>query len=300
MRPHSTTTTTDLAPPGLGGRHRRLAAPGAAEPTGAAPLSAAPGTSIAVSYADLPPALDLVPYAVVDVPVDTELEVGTNVPQAAVLADGGVILVEESSPTAYLVGRDGSASSVALDVTPKFIVATPGPVVYGLDAPPDGALEFVAVSLTGANAGQVVARQPVADPALYLELPIGTFGSTAAGVVDRVRQPGAVMIGHVDMAGNPVTVDAAALWTIDGDNVVSDGSRQWSLAIERHPDAHAAVRRRVAAGPDVRRRRCLLDLPRAADRGRRVLHHGAGHRRAQPGRHRRLAHDPHRLAGRRQ
>ena len=50
----------------------------------------------------------------------------------------------------------------------------------------------------GPNAGQVVARQPVADPSLYLELPIGTFGSTADGVVDRVRQPGAVMIGHVD------------------------------------------------------------------------------------------------------
>ena len=239
MRPHSRRLLPIWLRPGLAVAIAAVAAPGAAEPTGAAPLSAAPGTAIAVSYADLPPALDLVPYAVVDVPVDTELEVGTNVPQAAVLADGGVILVEESSPTAYLVGRDGSASSVALDVTPKFIVATPGPIVYGLDASPDGALQFVAVSLTGANAGQVVARQPVADPALYLELPIGTFGSTAAGVVDRVRQPGAVMIGHVDMAGNPVTVDAAALWTIDGDNVVSDGSRQWSLAIERHPDAMA-------------------------------------------------------------
>ena len=140
MRPHSRRLLPIWLRPGLAVAIAAVAAPGAAEPTGAAPLSAAPGTAIAVSYADLPPALDLVPYAVVDVPVDTELEVGTNVPQAAVLADGGVILVEESSPTAYLVGRDGSVSSVALDVTPKFIVATPGPVVYGLAAAPDGAL----------------------------------------------------------------------------------------------------------------------------------------------------------------
>ena len=153
--------------------------------------------------------LNLVPYAVVDVPVDAELEVGTNVPQAAVLADGGVILIDEQVPTAYLVGRDGSASTVALDVVPKFIVATPGPVVYGLEPTEGTGLEFVAVSLTGLNAGQVVARQPVADPSLYLELPVGTFGNTADGVVDRVRQPGAVMIGHVDVTGAPVSVTPA-------------------------------------------------------------------------------------------
>ena len=86
---------------------------------------------------------------------------------------------------------------------PKFIVATPGPVVYGLEPTEGARLEFVAVSLTGSTAGQVVARQPVADPSLYLELPIGTFGSTADGIVDRVREPGAVMIGHVDCHGAP-------------------------------------------------------------------------------------------------
>ena len=203
--------------------------------TSAAPP--APGEPIAVSYADLPPALNLVPYAVVDVPVDADGEFGTNVPQAAVLADGGVILIDERVPTAYVVGRDGSASTVALDVVPKFLVATPGPVVYGLEPSEGGALEFVAISLTGDTAGQVVARQSVADPSLYLELPIGTFGSTADGVVDRVREPGAVMIGHVDAAGNPVSVDAGPLWTINDDGVVSDGSQQWALAIERHPNS---------------------------------------------------------------
>ena len=192
-------------------------------------------TPIAVSYDALPPALDLVPFAVVDIPVAPELQVGTNVPQAAVLADGGVVLVDEQQPIAYLVGRDGSTSSVALDGSPKFIVATPGPVVYGLQSTAGGALEFVAISLAGANAGQVVARQAIADPSPYLELPVGAFGNTADGVVDRIRQTGAVMIGHVDVNGAPVGTVAGPLWQIDADNVVTDGSRQWSLAIQRHP-----------------------------------------------------------------
>ena len=118
----------------------------AAEPPTAAP--------IAVSYDALPPALDLVPFAVVDIPVAPELQVGTNVPQAAVLADGGVVLVDEQQPIAYLVGRDGSTSSVALDGSPKFIVATPGPSCTDSRVQRrGGALEFVAIALTGANAG---------------------------------------------------------------------------------------------------------------------------------------------------
>jgi Putative peptidoglycan binding domain len=202
----------------------------------AAAAPAPPGAPITISYADLPPALNLVPYAVVDVPVDTELEVGTNVPEVAVLADDGAILVDEGGSNAFLVGRDGSVSSVALDVLPRFIVATPGPVVYGLAEAGGGGIESVAISLMGANAGQVIARQPVVDPSRYLELPLGAFGNTAAGVVDRVRQPGAVMVGHVDVTGSPATVPAGPLWTINGDNVVSNGSRQWTLAVERHPE----------------------------------------------------------------
>ena len=44
------------------------------------------------------------------------------------------------------------------------------------------------------------------------------------------------MIDHVDVSGVPVTVDAGPLWQIDENNVVTDGSRQWPLAIERHPE----------------------------------------------------------------
>ena len=142
----------------------------------------------------------------------------------------------------------------------------------GWNPPRRSGLEFVAISLTGPNAGQVVARQPVADPSLYLELPLGTFGNTADGVVDRVRQPGAVMIGHVDAAGMPATVDAGPLWQIDADDVVSDGTRQWTLAIERHPDwrrsspASPLLRRRrtapVSTGPTLGRRSKATSSPR--------------------------------------
>ena len=198
--------------------------------------AAAPATTVAVSYDDLPPALSLVPYAVVDVPVESASEVGTNVPEVAVLPDGGAILVEDTLSTAFLVGRDGTVSSVALDVVPHFVVATPGPVVYGLAEAGGGGLEFTATALSGPTAGRVVARQPVADPSVYVELPLGTFGNTADGVIDRLRQPGAVMLGHVDAGGHPADVEAGPLWQIDADNVVSDGTRQWTLAIQRSPN----------------------------------------------------------------
>ena len=48
------------------------------------------------------------------------------------LSDGGAIVVDGRTATAFLVGHDGSVSSVRLDVVPRFVVATPGPVVYGL------------------------------------------------------------------------------------------------------------------------------------------------------------------------
>jgi peptidoglycan hydrolase-like protein with peptidoglycan-binding domain len=208
----------------------------AAAPAGAAAAQPAEDP-IAVSYTDLPPALNLAAYARVDVPLEPAAATAAGVPQAAVLPDGGVILVEDTTATAYLVGRNGRWSSVPLEVVPRFIVATPGPVVYGLaESTAAGGLEFVAIALLGDNAGRVVARRPVADPARYLELPVGVFGNASAGVVDRIRDPGAVMIGHVDVAGNPVRYRFPPLWQLGGDDVVRAGSQAWRLAIERHPD----------------------------------------------------------------
>jgi peptidoglycan hydrolase-like protein with peptidoglycan-binding domain len=200
---------------------------GAAAPAAAAPDEAAP---IAVGYTDLPPALDLVPYATVAVPAGAEL------PEVAVLSDGGAVVVDGGTSTAFVVGSDGGVSAVPLDVVPRFVVATPGPVVYGLaDTDDSGAPEFVAVALAGPDAGSVVARQAIADPALYLELPVGAFGNVAGGVVDRVREPGTVMIGHVDVDGSPVSLPAAPLWRIGENGVVTDGMRTWTLAVERSP-----------------------------------------------------------------
>src|SRR5262245_61979262 len=85
----------------------------------AAAASPEPGAPIAVSHTDLPPALNLVPYATVSLPADTDP--AATVPEVAVLSDGGAIVVDGSTSTAFLVGRDGSVSSVPLDVVPRFI-----------------------------------------------------------------------------------------------------------------------------------------------------------------------------------
>jgi hypothetical protein len=211
--------------------------------------AAAPGAPISVSYTDVPPALNLVPYARLPIPADAEAG-AADLPELAVLSDGGAIVVDGHTATAFLVGRDGSMSSVRLDVVPRFVVATPGPVVYGLAETSDArGLEFVAVALMGANAGAVVARQGIADPSLYLELPVGVFGNAAGGVVDRVRAPGAVMIGHVDVSGSPVSYPAAPLWRLDDDGVVSDGTRTWSLDIERSANWTAPLAGESPAAP---------------------------------------------------
>src|SRR5262245_13573379 len=211
-----------------------LAMVGVDASTAASATAAAPGTPITVSFTDVPAALNLVPYATVPIPADADAG-AADLPEVAVLADGGAVLVDDRSATAFLVGRDGSVSSVPLEVVPRFVVATPGPVVYGLAETSDArGLEFVAVALMGANAGRVVARQPVADPSQYLELPIGAFGNATGGVVDRVRAPGTVMIGHVDVGGAPVGYPAGPLWRLDEDGVVSDGATTWSLDIERN------------------------------------------------------------------
>lgn len=199
-----------------------------------------PDESIAVSYTDLPPALNLTPYVSLDIPADPDVEFDSAFPHVAVLADGGAVAV--SNETAYLVGADASVSSVTLETSVGFIAATAGPVVYGLATDADDLPEFVAVALAGPTAGQVVAREPLVDPSLYLELPLGAFGNAPDGVVDRSREVGAVMMEHVDVAGEPLSHRGfVEPWMISEDEVVvvSDGSEpamEWPLSIERHPE----------------------------------------------------------------
>ena len=214
---------------------------GTAEAAGA-PTQAAPAGPLAVSYTAPPPSLVLTPYA--SIPIPQGSETAPNVPEVAVLPDGGAVVVDR--PTgAFLVGSNGQRSgAIALDDTPTLIAATAGPVVYGMVAGDEGgATHMVAVALDGPNIGKVVSSAAIADEAMYVELPLGAFGNGPGGVVDRQRSPGALMIGHVDTNGATVMVGGLrGVLTITEDNLVtdeSDPSRSWPLSIERHPEAPA-------------------------------------------------------------
>lgn len=201
-----------------------------------------PPDGLTVSFIESPPFLDLAPYASVRFAAPAEGGVPSSA-QVAVLPDGGAVVVDHDAAAAYLVGRDGSASgAIPLDVAPGIIAATPGPVVYGVDADDAGTgLVTDAIALTGPNAGHVVASNPVPNPEMYLELPTAAFGNTPAGVVDRTRSPGTLMIQHVDTNGAPTAITGLReiLTITDGDLVIDGGApgRQWQLTIERHPDA---------------------------------------------------------------
>ena len=229
---------------------------------------APPGTPIAVSYDDLPPALDLVPFAVVDIPVDAELEVGTNVPQAAVLADGGVILVDEQQPTAHLVGRDGSVTVGRPRCRTEVHRRHPGPGRVRTGVHRRGAgLEFVAISLIGAErrAGRRpstdrrsvalprIARRDVRQHSRRRRRPRPPAGGGDDRPRRRLRRPG-------ERGRRPAVADRRR----------QRRDRRFSAvaADDRAPPRLAtAVRRRVAARPDLERCRRLLDLRRPADRG---------------------------------
>lgn len=199
---------------------------------------------LAVSYRSPPPSLVLTPYARLEIPVSAE-QWGT-IPDVAVLPDSGVVVVDNhpaDATGAYLVAAAGSSTArIPLDAAVTAIVATAGPVVYGATEL-DGVFSMAAVALDDPNRGRVVASTPIADPGVYAHLAPGIFGNAPAGVVDRGHIPGAVMIGHVDTTGTPVTVGGLrGILTISGDDLVSDESdpaRAWQLTIERHPDSPA-------------------------------------------------------------
>jgi hypothetical protein len=205
------------------------------------PSQAAPAGPLAVSYTAPPPSLVLTPYASIPIPVGAETE--ANVPEVAVLPDGGAVVVDRPSG-AYLVGSNGMRSgAIPLDVTPTHIVATAGPVVYGFIPREDLAgVSVGAIALDGPNVGRVVARGD-ADSAAWVELPVGATGNAPSGVVGRVRDPGAHLLGHVDTNGAPVTVGGLrGILTITESNLVTDETdptHTWQLSIQRHPEAPA-------------------------------------------------------------
>jgi hypothetical protein len=204
-------------------------------------VQAPPAASIAVSFTAPPPSLVLTAYASIPIPMGSETE--PNVPEVAVLPDGGAVVVDRSTG-AYLVGSNGvSSGAIPLVETPTHVVASAGPVVYGFIPREDLAgVSIGAIALQGPNTGRVVARSNP-DSAAWIELPIGAIGNAPGGVVGRTRDPGALLIGHVDVNGAPVAVGGLrGILTITESNLITDEAdpaRAWQLSIERHPETPA-------------------------------------------------------------
>lgn len=218
------------------------AATAAAQPTAPTTVVAIPSTpatpAIAVSYLDPPPLFDPQPFASLQLSsVDTvSLPAGFDVPPTEVaVTPTGAVVVDGLAGTATVVDWSGIVTAtVDLAVVPVAVVAGPGDVLYGMvQGPGTLDLAMVAVALSGPSAGEVIASAPISIVA-YSELPVGTFGHGPTGIIDRVRDVGAQLIGYVDVDGSPLTLETAALVTIDDASVVRmEGGPTWPLEIER-------------------------------------------------------------------
>lgn len=192
--------------------------------------------SITVSYQDPPPDLLIYPFAVLDLPTDLEYP---YLPDVAAAPGGDTYVIDGEHDAGYVVSSDGGvAGPIPLSAWPRFPVAGPDGVVYGIQST-EGAPQMVAMPMTGDNAGTVVASAPITDSRPYLELPVGVFGNSDSGVADRVRDVGSVLISYVDANGDPAAaVDYPPLLQQDGQRVfvAEDPSIVWPISIERSPD----------------------------------------------------------------
>lgn len=147
-------------------------------------------------------------------------------------------------------GAAASVRDVPIDEPLFSTVLGPGDVLYGIGDPRQGnsvgapdAFRFVAIPVSGEQAGDVVAESDLA-PVAYLELPDGAFGHGPDGIVDRARDVNRTVLGYVDAKGNPVqwagSPPPLLTWTPglgDGGRVSVVGSDlAWDLAITKAAD----------------------------------------------------------------
>ena len=211
--------------------------------TSSVPTTVAPSAPVgpAVSYRDPPPMFEPVVFATVPITRDpTNNASAARIPDMAVM-EGAVAVVDMHGTTILIVDSEtGAIRSVPADVMPMLPVGGPGDVLYGIDSAYEGAdgFHFVAIALSGARAGEVVASNPV-DMIHYLEIGPGVFGHGLTGIVDRARNVGTQVIQYVDVNGDPAALTPSVPFFTMLDDVVSgtDPSMSWSLEIERHPDA---------------------------------------------------------------
>lgn len=222
-------------------------------PTTDVPATTAPATTIAVDAANPPTLIEPVPLVSLPLepnPGGNSISVAIGEREIAVRqpATSDVTLID------YRAEQPAGppVRTVALAEPLSSMVFGPGDVLYGFGeaAPPVGgsampeALRYVAVALSGARQGEVVAENRL-DVNTYLELPWGAFGHGPDGVIDRLRTVNEVVAGYVDVNGDPAewTEPAPALLAPIGDLTANpltidtlDGATSWTLAITRAPD----------------------------------------------------------------
>lgn len=218
--------------------------------TGAAPTDTtiAPRVvqTIGVDAADPPPLVEPDPFASISnagFPQDGPPTVG--------IGDDVVVVNDADRSTITVVpygaGVDSSQTrQVTLDEKRSGLTVGPGQVLYGIGDPvlEDGvamptAFRFVATPLAGDLAGETVAEEEIGVNE-YLELPPYPFGHGPEGIIDRVRNVNATLIGYVDEQGAPIEWPAAAPPLLEHDvrsGVVSVAGSElaWDLDITEAP-----------------------------------------------------------------
>lgn len=189
--------------------------------------------TLAVDVSNPPPELDLVAFATIPYEEDGRPDVAVG--------ELGIVVNLPSRGAVASIGFSGEQRTIELSdelVSTGLgnLVFGPGDVVYGLRpvGPPFG-FEMVAVPLSGARAGEVVARSESLSAAAWVELPVSPFGHGPDGIVARARDVGATLIGYVDINGAPTTWAGVVphFATVDDQLVVSteNFAADWPLEI---------------------------------------------------------------------
>lgn len=214
------------------------------------------GTAAIASYLDPPPELSLRSLG--------RMEFGpagqTGPSYDVAVGDLGVAVIQPWAGHVTVFGFDGSRREVDIGLRQEqALFATaygPGEVLYGLTTPDAGATvpeqDIVAIALSGARAGEVVASVPLDVNKRYLELPGAPLGHGPDGVIDRVRDVNATLIGYVDENGAPADWSAARpqLFSTSPElnqepfTVANDAGTTWTLEVEPTPE-----RRGIYNGP---------------------------------------------------
>ncbi|TFH15623.1 MAG: hypothetical protein E4H05_08010 [Acidimicrobiales bacterium] len=209
------------------------------------PGTTAPGTStsppavsvsVPVSYRDPPPLYVPVPFATVERPssVDGGYEVAVG--------DGIIVVTGNDTDITVLDIATGVTTRRQLAVAVGQPVFGPDNVLYGLSfTPPTGESQMPDAAIVA----QPIGNDPIeivdsvsVSANTYLELPLGTFVAGPDGIYDVDRARGKVM----DYVGSAITnLPLPALIDrppTEGTVVRSgDGSAEWVLPVEQHPNA---------------------------------------------------------------